>query len=58
LQLKWAQYGLTTGYDKALLTWLAASQVGFGVLFWMKGIYLPLVPLWGVPAVTVLSQVV
>jgi hypothetical protein len=58
LQLKWAQYGLTTRYDKALLAWFAASQMAFGVRFWMKGLYLPLLPLWAVPAVTLLSQLV
>jgi hypothetical protein len=58
LQLKWAQHGLATGYDKALLAWFVASQVAFGVAYWMKGLYLPLLPLWAIPAVTVLSQVV
>jgi hypothetical protein len=58
LQLKWAKYGLTTGYDKVLLAWFATSQITFGLVFWIKGVYLPLLPLLGIPAVTVLSQVV
>ncbi|KAG4433087.1 hypothetical protein IFR05_011427 [Cadophora sp. M221] len=56
LQLKWAKYGLTTGYDKGILGLYATSSFGFGLAYFVKGIYIPLVPIWLIPALTSLSQ--
>ncbi|KAF7852864.1 uncharacterized protein EAF02_012094 [Botrytis sinoallii] len=56
LQLKWAKYGLNTGYDKAILGWYGAYSFAFGLGSFLKGVYVPLVPVWLIPALTVLSQ--
>ncbi|APA15914.1 hypothetical protein sscle_15g106840 [Sclerotinia sclerotiorum 1980 UF-70] len=56
LQLKWAKYGLTSTYDKAILGWYGASSFAFGLGYFMKGLYMPLVPIWLLPALTALSQ--
>jgi len=56
LQLKWAKYGLTNPYDKVLLAWYGIYSFGFGASYLMQGWYLPLVPMWGIPALTWFSQ--
>ncbi|PVH74093.1 hypothetical protein DL98DRAFT_594409 [Cadophora sp. DSE1049] len=56
LQLKWARYGLHGVYDKAILGWYGVSSFAFGLSYFMEGIYVPLVPLWILPAMTALSQ--
>ncbi|KAH7346176.1 hypothetical protein BKA65DRAFT_551109 [Rhexocercosporidium sp. MPI-PUGE-AT-0058] len=56
LQLKWAKYGLVSGYDREILAFYTAYFFVFGLGSYMKGVYIPLVPLWGIPALTALSQ--
>ncbi|KAE9372575.1 hypothetical protein N431DRAFT_483340 [Stipitochalara longipes BDJ] len=56
LQLKWAQYGVIGKYDKVLLTWYGLASFAFGLGYFMKGWYLPLIPMWGIPGVVGLSQ--
>ncbi|KAL2059781.1 hypothetical protein VTL71DRAFT_10165 [Oculimacula yallundae] len=56
LQLKWAAYGVADGYDKAILGFYVAYSFLFGLGFFRRGVYVPLIPLWIIPAVTVASQ--
>ncbi|KAG4412670.1 hypothetical protein IFR04_014211 [Cadophora malorum] len=56
LQLKWARFGLHGVYDKAILGWYAISSFAFGLAYLREGVYVPLVPIWLIPALTALSQ--
>tara|TARA_R110002033_G_scaffold160289_1_gene196528 strand:- start:298 stop:606 length:309 start_codon:yes stop_codon:yes gene_type:complete len=56
LQLKWARFGLHGVYDKAILGWYATSSFAFGLAYLREGVYVPLVPIWLIPALTALSQ--
>ncbi|KAH7390200.1 hypothetical protein BKA64DRAFT_710754 [Cadophora sp. MPI-SDFR-AT-0126] len=56
LQLKWAKFGLNTGYDWAILGWYGAYSFASGLGYFLKGVYVPLVPVWLIPALTALSQ--
>ncbi|KAF7921520.1 uncharacterized protein EAE97_011309 [Botrytis byssoidea] len=56
LQLKWAKFGLNNVYDKAILGWYGVYSFASGLGYFLKGVYVPLVPIWLIPALTVLSQ--
>ena len=56
LQLKWAKYGLTEKYDKILLAWYGLYSIVFGIGYVREGWYLPLIPMWGIPTLTIASQ--
>ncbi|KZP27899.1 hypothetical protein FIBSPDRAFT_283764 [Athelia psychrophila] len=55
---KWAKYGVRGPYDKALLGMFASTQLWAGWSYLQLGITEPLVPLWGIPALVGLSQLV
>ncbi|TVY78572.1 hypothetical protein LSUE1_G009568 [Lachnellula suecica] len=56
--LKWAKFGITDRYDKAILYASAASQIFFGYRYLKAGFGKPIIGLWGVPALIGLSQLV
>lgn len=56
LQLKWVKYGLVERYDKILLAWYGVYSIVFGIGYVRKGWYLPLIPMWGIPILTIASQ--
>lgn len=43
-------------FDKSLVAWYAVPSAALGMMAWRAKVFLPLVPLWVAPAVTVLSQ--
>ncbi|RDW77827.1 hypothetical protein BP6252_05880 [Coleophoma cylindrospora] len=53
---KWAKFGLNDNYDKAAFATVAAYKVFCGIGFARAGIYGPTIPLFGIPALVVSSQ--
>ncbi|KAI6709407.1 hypothetical protein JHW43_008083 [Diplocarpon mali] len=56
--IKWAQFGVADVYDKAFAAFYCAAQYYFGYCYLKAGITEPVVPLWGIPTLVGLSQVV
>ncbi|PBP28139.1 hypothetical protein BUE80_DR000893 [Diplocarpon rosae] len=56
--IKWAQFGLVDAYDKAFAGFYCAAQYYFGYCYLKAGITEPVVPLWGIPTLVGLSQIV
>lgn len=56
--VKWATLGVNDVYDKALMSVYSAANLYFGYCYAKGGMYEPLVPLWGIPAMLGLSQLV
>merc|ERR1711964_754443 len=56
--LKWAQFGITDVYDKAFAGFYCACQFYFGWCYLKAGIKEPVIPLWGIPTLVGLSQLV
>ncbi|KAH6718141.1 hypothetical protein DL95DRAFT_385933 [Leptodontidium sp. 2 PMI_412] len=55
---KWAQFGMTDIYDKAFAGFYCVAQFYFGWCYLKAGIKEPVVPLWGIPTLVGLSQLV
>ncbi|KAH7417885.1 hypothetical protein BKA64DRAFT_653070 [Cadophora sp. MPI-SDFR-AT-0126] len=54
--LKWAQFGITDVYDKAFAGVYCACQFYFGWCYLKAGIKEPVIPLWGIPTLVGVSQ--
>ncbi|KAL7936520.1 hypothetical protein V8C35DRAFT_295731 [Trichoderma chlorosporum] len=55
---KWARHGLTSPYEKAFAAVYALNQITFGAWYARSGFPGALLPLWGIPALIGLSQLV
>ncbi|KAL7914002.1 hypothetical protein GGI35DRAFT_439200 [Trichoderma velutinum] len=58
MAVKWARHGLTNPFDKAFATVFAIGHVSFGAWYAKSGFPVVLVPLWGIPGLIGLSQLV
>ncbi|MCJ1254905.1 hypothetical protein MMC24_002721 [Lignoscripta atroalba] len=58
LCLKWANTGITDGYEKAVLNCIAVGQAYFGWRYMSMGMYAPMIALWATPGLAVASQFV
>ncbi|KAJ5050363.1 uncharacterized protein L3040_002246 [Drepanopeziza brunnea f. sp. 'multigermtubi'] len=56
--VKWAQFGMVDVYDKAFAGLYCVSQLYFGYCYLKAGITEPVIPLWGIPTLVGLSQLV
>ncbi|KAL6699726.1 hypothetical protein J3F84DRAFT_361578 [Trichoderma pleuroticola] len=58
MAVKWARHGLTSPFDKAFAAVFAIGNVAFGAWYARVGFPVILVPLWGIPGLIGLSQLV
>jgi hypothetical protein len=56
LYAKWAKFGITDSYERAILLFTVGYQVACGVGFAKQGLYKPLVALWLGPGLAAVSQ--
>lgn len=56
LYAKWAEFGITDGYERSILLLTVGYQIACGFSFARKGIYKPLVALWLGPGLAAVSQ--
>ncbi|KAH8651528.1 hypothetical protein BGZ60DRAFT_187384 [Tricladium varicosporioides] len=55
---KWARHGMTSPYEKAFAAVYSLSQMAFGVWYAREGFPVVMLPLWGIPGLLGLSQLV
>ncbi|QYT05453.1 hypothetical protein H0G86_012346 [Trichoderma simmonsii] len=58
MAVKWARHGITGPYEKAFAAVYSISQVFFGAWYARVGFPVILIPLWGIPGLIGLSQLV